>query len=779
MMILFNDITSKDTYLGGKAQVLGLLTQQGFNVPPGCVLTALPEKEQEWQDLFKWWMSLNEPPLAIRSSAAQEDSKDHSFAGQNKTFLNVSSEKEIKEAIKKCFESIDATASKSYREYFLKNDKNAGMNVVLQKMVAPSKSGVFFSQDPRGIKKESWLIEVIDGLGEDLVSGKETPHQYSQIDQGDESYLSYALINEIAQVGIKVKNFLGYEVDMEFCLDHKNELFILQARPITTLHSKNLDEDYIINELKRLKKLNPIRTTWDGHTFSEWTGNPGFLTFSLWQEAFSPHYSFGDALEKLGYLSFKDEDFSPHTSILESVFGHAYINLNKLAPLFFGPIPYRIVATPRTHLKFDYRKLNMVTVLRTPYSVFKMLKVGWYLSTSRKKIINTCQKELATFKDKMNRPIEPSLYRNWSVEELVERFLKEHESFSRHALYWPFILIILTESSMSSLNALLKSIIGEKQAQEKLKKWLALGIHTTTAEMNRYFKKACAYPEKRPFFMSRYGHRGAGELDLSKPRWVELGEKAFYQLEPEQYDVYKERQKSNKNLVYDEIQKLDSFKRSIVLDEWKLLKEMLELRERWKMELLRPYSHIRFLALEIAKRFDLGDDIFWLDKNEIQKLHLENYSLQLQKKVDRRRKEARAFKKVHLPDVLPLEELDAIISGEHKEILSKTSFKGEPLSPGVVQGRIKIINDIEGIDLEDLEPDTIIFAHATDPGWTPVFTKIKGIIVEKGGVLSHCAILAREMDIPAISGININHDYLKDGLKIWLDGTHGTIRAVN
>ena len=66
-------------------------------------------------------------------------------------------------------------------------------------------------------------------------------------------------------------------------------------------------------------------------------------------------------------------------------------------------------------------------------------------------------------------------------------------------------------------------------------------------------------------------------------------------------------------------------------------------------------------------------------------------------------------------------------------------------------------------------------AENTDPGWTPLFAKAKGVIVDKGGVLSHCAIVAREMNLPAVSRVRQCHRILKNGDKVWVDGNNGRI----
>jgi len=779
MIVPFSSVKKTDTQFGGKAQILGLLSQQGFKVPPGIILTSQPT-EVELNSIISWWETNEKKPLAVRSSAKGEDSADLSFAGQNSSFLNVSTNNQLKDAIIKCFESIEKSSSQAYGEHFLGNDRDLSMNVVLQIMVQAKYSGVFFSIDPRG-NSNSWVLEAIDGLGEDLVSGKRTPEHFSL---GNQESWSHKLIKnsqvlDIVNLGERAKKTLNYEVDMEWAIDQNDNLYLLQSRPITTGIKTPQKEikDISKEELHRLKNIFPPHTIWDGQTFAEWTGYPSPLTFDLWQRSFSPKHAFGNALKKLGYLSFSKKELHSSNSILDKVFGHAYVNLDKLGKLFFGPIPYRICPQPRPHLKFDLSKINFETIIKTPLSIWRMISVGWNLSTKRKSWLNLCQKELISFKSKMDRPIDKNFYSSWTDKGIARRFEKECENFATHSLLWPFILIILTESTLNSLTAILKSVIGDEESSKKLKHWMSIGIQTSTSEMNRYFKKSCAYPETRPFFMSRYGHRGPGELDLSHKRWIEIQDTAFYDIDPEKYHQHKVNLNENINPVLKEIEKLNTFKRSIIKQEWLLLKEMLELREQWKMELLKPYAHIRFLAIEIGKRSNINNDIFWLDIQDCITISLLNNSEMAhsyQSKIDKRKEEKENFSPFSFPSIISLSEIESILSNDNS-VKNSNSFKGEALSPGLVEGVVRVIQDIDKVDIGSIDENTILVAESTDPGWTALFTKVKGIVVEKGGVLSHCAIVAREMKIPAVSDIYQCHKKLKDGQHIWVDGNYGRV----
>lgn len=198
---------------------------------------------------------------------------------------------------------------------------------------------------------------------------------------------------------------------------------------------------------------------------------------------------------------------------------------------------------------------------------------------------------------------------------------------------------------------------------------------------------------------------------------------------------------------------------------------------------MRCYARLRWLALEIGRRNGLDEEIFWLRVDEITSEEKPAFLAALAR---RRKKEAEAFQSLSLPPILALRDLEASIARRNgKPVLSADKpgkstapavLHGESLAPGLSHGEVRVVNDPTTIDAESWPANTILVAQATDPGWTALFRRARGIVVERGGVLSHCAILAREMHIPAISGINDCATRLKDGEQIWVDGDHGCIR---
>lgn len=757
----FDQITKEHSFLGGKGFTLGLMKNAGFPIPDGLILTAPPESASEWDDILLWWKSQGSPYLAIRSSAVGEDSNTQSFAGQNSTFLNINSESGIKKAIANCFLSLHKKSSSLYREHFLKEKTtDAKMNVVVQVMVKPKFSGVFFSVDPRTNEKR-WIVEAIEGLGEDLVSGKKTPWHFEE-KKLETTHLFN--IQELVTTAMKIRDFFGVQIDIEWAIDQNDQLKILQARPITALSGKSEERRMIAEELDRLRKNYPKDTLWDGTTFAEWSGPPSELTFSIWKKAFTKEGAYSNALKKLGYLGIDKELTNESHSMLEKIFDRPFINISMLAPLYFGPIPYRFENKNGPKLKFDLSKMTLKTFLLTPFTISKMIKIGLRLSTQRQVWVNECTKELSNFTKKSFRVADANYYTKFSDQKLYQTFQEEIEDFYQNHLLWPLVLASLIQSTTQSMQALLKGVLNEKEIEQKMNHWLGVGIHTVTMDMNHEYAEAAQDETRRVLFLQKYGHRGPGELELSNPRWLELGGSAFFR-------VTSSPSKSPSltlNTVIDEIRQLKTYKTQVIEKEWLLLSEMLELREKWKMNLLSPYSHIRYLALEIARRNSLGHDIFWFSDEEIL-----NNDFDLAK-AHKRKNHVEISKAIYLPSIISLNDLEQALNSKGS-VKDNKILAGEALSPGLVYGEVRVVNDPDNIKTDNWPENTVLVAESTDPGWTGLFLKSKAIVVAKGGVLSHCAIVAREMNLPAVSGIKQCHLQLRDGDKIWVDGNNGRI----
>jgi pyruvate,water dikinase len=205
--------------------------------------------------------------VAVRSSAAAEDSADASFAGQQETFLNVFGAECLLRQVRACWGSFFKPCAIYYRK--LKGSlEDTDIAVVVQRMVNPEKAGVMFTVDPVLKRKDRVMIEAAWGLGESVVSGAVTPDNYNvkkkdgsivtkfiarkpfmivreksgvgvcKVDLPEEKakaqVLSLDEISLLAKLGHKIENHFGIPQDVEWAIEGEN-LYILQSRPVTTL----------------------------------------------------------------------------------------------------------------------------------------------------------------------------------------------------------------------------------------------------------------------------------------------------------------------------------------------------------------------------------------------------------------------------------------------------------------------------------------------------------------------------------------------------------------
>lgn len=757
----------QDTSVGGKAYNLAVLAARGFPVPDAVALASLPQTDADWERLFSWWANIGGGPLAARSSARGEDSGQASFAGQLTSLIGIDSEAALKDAVVACFASIDRAASRAYREHF--GHVLGGMNVLVQRMIDPAFSGVFFTRDPRGAS-DGWLVEAVRGFGESLVSGQETPVQFSESgttsqSQPDEGWRD-EFLNAVVAAGRAVKDALGFDADMEWAIDKDGRFWVLQARPITTSGRRERDaREVLLGELQRLQGLHDSTTAWDTQTFAEWTGLPTRLSLDIWRRAFSADGAFLKALREIGYAA---EAKIEGDSLLESVFGRACLNLNRLQNEFFGKIPYTTNPVPRPHLEFDWRRIDLPTVLHAPAAIARMINVAWTIQSRHDEFVREAETALAQaieLRKSRDQELAQEINDDSSLDATIDSFRSEATVFATETLKWPFVLAILAESALNGLESVLAQDVGAEQASTLLRSWMGAELSTVTYQMDQDYQIACTDTDARVKFLETYGHRGPGELDLARKRWREYGDAAF------STSVARIRTAPKASSFQTDLEdKVHFVRRAHVAREWPYLKALLELRERWKMEVMKPYFALRQKALKIGAMTRLENDIFWLKLDELGTSPNESSRARILE----RKAEAEIFRKLALPRVFSLTHLEQLIA-TRSEAPAGRVWQGEALSPGLAFGTVRVVRDPSVALASEWPETTVLVAEATDPGWTPLFQRAVGVVVARGGVLSHCAIVAREMGLPAVSQIEGCTMNLKDGDHVWVDGNLGRV----
>jgi pyruvate,water dikinase len=202
--------------------------------------------------------------VAVRSSATAEDLPEASFAGQQDTYLNVKGAEDVLESVRKCWASLFTARAIYYRETNKFKHEEVLIAVVIQRMINSESAGVLFTANPVNNNRDEMIIEGAFGLGEMVVSGQITPDMYlvtkdleikekhineqetglfrndngenvqKKIEDPSKQVLSDEHIIELSKLGIKIEEHYKKPMDIEWALE-KNKVYILQARPITTL----------------------------------------------------------------------------------------------------------------------------------------------------------------------------------------------------------------------------------------------------------------------------------------------------------------------------------------------------------------------------------------------------------------------------------------------------------------------------------------------------------------------------------------------------------------
>jgi pyruvate,water dikinase len=283
-------------------------------------------------------------------------------------------------------------------------------------------------------------------------------------------------------------------------------------------------------------------------------------------------------------------------------------------------------------------------------------------------------------------------------------------------------------------------------------------------------------------FLEQYGHRAVAEMELAKPRWREdpayLQQIMDSQKSPAAHSpesLHHTNQQRREDAMRDLPKTLADWGGSFLREPIEALaleaQALLPYRETGKHYLLMGYELIRAAILELARRHDLADDIFFLHLDELGEIS--THADELRAKIARRKIRWQSAQRLDHPDVINSADLESL--GLPRKLAHANELNGLSLSAGIVQGTARIVRTPD--EAKDLGNDCILICPSTDPSWTALFTTIKGLIVERGGVLSHGAITARDFAIPAVACPDATK-IIKDGDIVRVNGDLGHIAIV-
>jgi len=292
-------------------------------------------------------------------------------------------------------------------------------------------------------------------------------------------------------------------------------------------------------------------------------------------------------------------------------------------------------------------------------------------------------------------------------------------------------------------------------------------------------------------FLDKYGMRCAGEIDITKPRWSEKPitlvpmilnniknlqpNASTRKFEQGRQEALKKEQELLERLkqLPDGEQKAKETKRMI-----DLIRNFIGYREYPKYSMINRYFVYKQALLKEAGQLVQAnvihekEDIYYLTFEELREIvHTNKLDYQI---ISERKDEYKLYERLTPPRVITSDG-EIIVGAYKRENLPAKAIVGLPVSSGVIEGRARVILNMEDADIEEGD---ILVTSFTDPSWTPLFVSIKGLVTEVGGLMTHGAVIAREYGLPAVVGVENAIKLIKDGQRIRVHGTEGYIEIL-
>jgi len=777
----FKDLTPElQTFAGGKGGMLARMYQEGYPVPEGFVI--LPSAFQgeklhgkAWGEILFFLNAIrknNEAALfAVRSSALSEDSAQASFAGEFETVLNVGTDKEIQEAIYKVFRSRESERVRAYSSV-QGIDQSHQIAVVIQLMVPSKISGVLFTADPITGSFAKMIGNYVHGLGEQLVSGEANAYNFKLSRpkgnyDGPDEFKKYAF--NLYQYAAKLEKELGSPQDIEWAVA-KGKLYLLQARPITTLAPGNLDT-YEINESLERDAL------WVNTNVGE--AIPDVVTPLTWslvraldiESGFVPGYYLwsGNICGRIY------SNISQRLSAITALYGSPKLGLKILGEVF-GQIPEGLTIPVYPFLRMDVLKA-MLPGIR--YYLKKNREVSKNLSQSIQDTPTWCRRMKEAIK-KIN-----------TKEELLNLWKYELEPYKTEA-WWGLIVSGSKAVLALTLSKKLVKLVGTEDANNLLSN---LRGNSDLASLGPVMgiSKVLRREMSREEYFKQNGHRGPHEFELSIPdpsedvNWLERQIKEFKESDTDA-DELLQKQHIQYEAAWNRFVERFPNKEKWLEKQMAKASEGACIREAARSEFVRVFRVIRAFALKAGQLTGIGEDVFFLYINEVEDL-LSDRDMKV-KYIPARKENYDKYKVLPpFPTIIrgrfnpfkwekdPNRRMDFYDSTMPIAIASDSEMlKGFAGAAGKVEGIVRILVTPE--EGEKLQPGEILVATTTNVGWTPLFPKASAIITDVGAPLSHAAIVARELGIPAVVGCGNATLRLKTGDKVIVNGGQGIVHIL-
>lgn len=797
--------------VGGKAAVLARLLRSGVPVQSGVVIPAgLVDgiiRRNGWLSMggaevaASLGSSVLEPDLAgalrtaaarlgarlvVRSSGVEEDGADASWAGQFESVVGAKPGDETERAVLACIASAFNERTRSYRGR--KSPRPPRMAVLIQPLVEPVCAGVMFTINPLTGSWREMTVEAAWGQAAPLVQGelvpdfhivrrpRKSPRPIQRVlsrirlevvedmvrpqsekwvvgEQGLHSVevdpvrrsapkLRHQQLLRLCRLGLRVEALLGGPQDMEWALEEESNRFVvLQARPVTTAVG--------------VRRVGP--TLWSRRFIGErWTEPATPLGWSMVQSLLNEFIGYPDTTSK--YLG-GDE-------AMQLVRFAPYINVTAFRHLAFkmpgAPPPQFMMELLPTEEQRGWRRRHAqapdvrvyASILRETIEKARWQRFSpglWSNPKEWKDFLGVLDDQLPTVSSP-GESVDAAMALADRCRSLAGRYVGIHVC----SLLWANVLHQMAQSSLVAMGK-----------AELIKDALRPVEENWTVKTNHALWRLGRGEITMHTFIKQFGHRATSSWELFSPRWAEsessvaiLAETAARHVDPAR-------------LAADQSARALKVQRS--LGGWLgwlvgQTQVYLALREnqRFHFDRLLDAWGAQLKKVEALS----GVEVRFLTRDELDAMVQGSLACAAARALANERKVAWSSEvdRRSMGDEPPnfLVGAEALV-----EETQGTRMQGVGVSPGVVTGAVRILRSPS--EAARLKAGEILVARATDPGWTPLFMKAGGVIMELGGMLSHGAVVAREYELPAVVNIPGATAALVDGQVVTMDGRQGVV----
>ena len=637
----------------------------------------------------------------------------------------------------------------------------------------------------------------------------------------EEEILNDSEVCELGENIINIEKYYGKPQDMEWAFE-KEKLYILQSRPITTLEKTDK------------KTYNTI--IWDNSNIVE--SYPEItlpLTFSFIRKAYSDVYKrFSEITGVPAKVVESYQDI--YDNMLGLLKGRVYYNLinwYKLLMLFPNSKGNSKFMEQMMGVKKELSEENLNENLleaegkMTGFEKFRnkleKYKAGFTLFMNMFLIEKKAEKFYKIIDENLNgknsdlsnknikelkkyyKFLENKFLKNWEIpiindflvmvwfglsKKMAEKYIKDDFEKAHNTLIAQEGNSMISVEPSKYIKKMSLMIKNDKSLKDEIrniinkneKSLIEIFKLTQNAEFNSTLNE----------YMEKFGDRTVHELKLEAPTLREeplFLIKMIYSLsitenvqEHAKRNILEEQKK-----IYDSL-KINPIKKYLLKKTLFYAKKFIRLRENLRYERTKVFGTVRKIMKKMGVHLKNNNlinnekDVFYLTVDEI--FGLVDGSIidvDLKKLIELRKEE---YKKYETEAILPDRFLTRGFLGENfyyedlagNSQLDENTLQGTGCSKGIVKGKVKIVLNPMDTQVEDGD---IVVTKSTDPSWVMVFPLLKGLIVEKGSLLSHSAIISREMNIPAIVGVQGATSILKTGDMVQFDGSTGIIKKLN